>query len=141
MTYTWIEEIEPKEGKAWGVSWGIDAPWAHPIWSQYVLHLYDLTTPLEKPPILYNSKVTHEFLIYAVDPNTPLIRDEPFSKQDYKLLEPPNHGYQFKSMSNSFAQMRLQNIVTGIQFQQINPDTDYTALWDDLFSDAFTLKK
>ncbi|RVJ69206.1 hypothetical protein CN171_23745 [Sinorhizobium meliloti] len=29
--------------------WIIDAPWAHLVWSRYLLSLYDLTTPAPRP--------------------------------------------------------------------------------------------
>jgi hypothetical protein len=31
MTYAWREEFAATDKSAWGCSWGITAPWAHPL--------------------------------------------------------------------------------------------------------------
>ncbi|MQX77904.1 hypothetical protein [Sinorhizobium medicae] len=44
MTYAW-REIIPTQTGVFRAAWIIDAPWAHLVWSRYLLALYDLTTP------------------------------------------------------------------------------------------------
>jgi len=138
MSYAWI--TEPLEAKGvWGVSWGIDAPWAHPVWSQYAMHLYDLTSEGSNPPVIYLPEATHEVLLCAVNPDTPIVRDVPLNEQKFGHLEPANYGYQFRAVDNQTALDRLQVVVDTIAAQKLNPDTDYRAVWDALFSDAYPL--
>jgi len=125
-------------------TWIIDAPWAHPVWSQYALLLYDLTTPLDSgpPPIVYREGDTHEFLLYAIDPKMRVKPGkEPPKDTEMQLLGPANYGYQFKADSNAAAEQRMDETVEAIEQGTLSPDTDFSAQWDVLFSDAHSLKR
>ena len=51
---TLFDSYPSRAGQAFGAGWIITAPWAHPFWSQYVISLTDLVTPMEiGPPLLY----------------------------------------------------------------------------------------
>ena len=139
MTYAWTEELRDPKSGVWGMSWGIDAPWAHPFWKQYALHLYELTTATEKPPTLYLPDATHEFLLYALHPSWKLEHDKPLSEQTYQHLDPPNCGYQFRADSNEAACKRVQAMVDEIVAERLSPDTDYRSRWDAAFADGYAL--
>ncbi len=139
MSYAWRETIERTSKSAWGTSWGIDAPWAHLAWSQYVLYLYDLQTDIGVAPKLHLPDASHEMLLYAVNPDTPIERDKPLSAQKYALLHPGNYGYQFKAADDAAALARIQAIVDEIVAQRLSPDTDFRSHWNAMFSDAFPL--
>lgn len=134
---------DPAAGKAWGVSWVIVAPWAHRAWSHYVLHLYDLVTPTVNAPAIKRVGVTHEFILFAADPDVrhPIKPGQDIKAEPPALLTPPNHGYQFTAASNQAAMERLQGVVDSITVRQLSPDTDWRWHWDHLFADGVTLRK
>ena len=110
------------------VRWDIEAPWAHPFWNSYLVSLCDLTTETGEPPVKYRPDVTHEVIVWALDPETG------------KLLQPPNHGYQFVAPSNEAARERITALVAQIEARQLSPDTDFSKAWDVLFADGVTLR-
>ena len=115
-------------------TWVLKAPWAHPLWHTYVALLYDLTTPTDRPPVLYREGMTHEIMIYALDPEKPATW--PFS-----LLSPANHGYQFKAASNEAASVRITSLLSDIVALKLSPDTDFRSTWDAYFLDGVSLVK
>lgn len=143
-THAWREIIEAGKTQggratAWGCSWGIHAPWAHPAWHQYALHLYDLLSPTGQPPTLHLPGATHEFLLYAISPDTPLVVGTPLSGQEFQHLHPANYGYQFRATSNKAALSRLQAVVDEIVAGRLSPDTDFRDRWNQMMQDAFPL--
>jgi hypothetical protein len=140
-TSAWKDE-SLKNREIFNVAWVINAPWAHPVWSQYVLMLYDLTSISEKhgEPLLHLPDATHEFFLWAIDPDHPIEQKGPLQPEDIHRLTPPNYGYQFKAASHDAAEERLQAIVDGIIAAEINPDTDWRGVWNNaLFPDGYPL--
>jgi hypothetical protein len=125
---------------AWSVSWLITAPWAHPFWSQYQLVLVDLTADLGKPPILYRKGMTHEFTLWALQPDKRydlLVRmDEAMAGKSALLpiLTPQNQSFQFPAESNEAAEARMQAAVDEIHRGELSPDTDFNQQWRDRFA-------
>lgn len=140
MTYAW--KINHPANPIFSATWFINAPWAHPLWQQYLLALYDLTTPTTKPPTLHLRDATHEFMLYALDPEHPIAKDAIVPPEQVYKLSPPNFAYQFKAKSNAEAEERIQAVVDGIVARQISPDTDARSFWNNgLFPDAYALVK
>jgi hypothetical protein len=138
MTYAWMETVPT--ATVFSVAWVINAPWAHPLWSQYLVMLYDLTSPhSDGPPTLHLPDATHEFIVHALDPEFPVPKDAQLASTELRTLMPPNYGYQFKAASNEAAQERVQMIVDGIVAGHLSPDTDFRSLWNKLLPDAFPL--
>ncbi len=120
--------------------WGVTAPWAHPLWHEYLLELVDLTTPTSKPPVLHMVGATHEFILTAITRETQFNHGLPLSMQAVGKLTPPNYGYQFIAKDNLAALNRIQDLVDRIDARTISPDTDYRHEWDTiLFPDAFAM--
>lgn len=138
MTYAW--RIDHPESAVFAVSWIIDAPWAHPVWNQYALCLYDLTTPLDRagPVEFYLEGATHEFILVALDPKHHVPRDTTPGKP-LRRLDPPNYGYQFIAESDAAAAARVQECVDGIAAGKLSPDTDFRSLWNKLWADAYPM--
>lgn len=130
------------EGKPFGATWLITAAWAHPVWSQYALALYDLTTPTDQPAVIHLDGATHELLLVALDPARPATSAQSMVEGgQVQALSPPNHGYQFKAESDAAAVSRLQRIVDEIEAQRLSPDSDFRAAWDAMFRDAHSLRR
>lgn len=137
-TYAW--KVEHPTHPIFSLTWFINAPWAHPLWHQYVLVLYDLVTPTVEAPKLHLKDATHEMMLYALDPEHPIAKGSVPTTESLHRLSPPNYAYQFKAASNAAAEERLQAVVDGIVAREINPDTDFRSLWDNgLFPDAYPL--
>jgi len=136
-----FDELQNEPGGAWSATWLINAPWAHPVWSQYMVLLYDLTTVVEggQPLILYKPDVTHELMMYAVDPKIRIDEEKPLTEQKFTLLQPANYGYQFVAENNEAAQQRVQKLVDRIDAYTLSPDTDYRSVWNELFNDGYAL--
>jgi hypothetical protein len=138
MTYAWMETVPT--ATVFSVAWLIEAPWAHPLWNQYLVMLYDLTSEHpDGPPKLYLPDATHEFAVHALDPDFPVAKDAPLASSELRTLMPPNYCYQFKAESDEAAQARVQMIVDGIVAQHLSPDTDFRSLWNKLLADAYPL--
>lgn len=118
---------------AFGRTWIVNAPWAHPLWSSYAFFLYDLTTEIKgEEPVIYLPGASHELLVYALDPK--FKDDTPFHR-----LHPANHGYQFKAESNEAAEARIVAILEEIEAKRLSPDTDFRTMWDVRFADGVSL--
>ena len=57
-------------GRPFSAIWGVTAPWANPLWHEYLLELVDLTTPTSKPPIFHLVDATHEFMLTSITRET-----------------------------------------------------------------------
>lgn len=129
---------------AFQAGWIVDAPWAHPIWPQYVISVVDLTTkvPGIDDPVFYMPDATHEVQVWALDPDYPITEFKLLPKPTaIHRLTPGNHIYQFKVDDDAAAEARIQKIVDAIERKEISPDTDFTYQWDFLFRDGVTLKR
>lgn len=135
MSYAWREQIENENG-IFNVAWIVNAAWAHPLWHQYLVVLYDLTTE-GVPAIMYMPDATHEFVVYALDPECHIKKDAPIN--DCRKLEGPNYAYQFRAESNEAAMERIQEIVDRIVKLKLSPDTDYRWYWDGMLRDMYPL--
>lgn len=138
--YAW-REIHPTSA-VFSVAWIIDCPWAHPLWNQYWLALYDLTSPHpDCPPTFYLPDATHEFVLFALSPDHPVAKDTPIGDAKVVRLIPPNLGYQFKADSNETALARVQGLVDQIVAGRLSPDTDFRRQWDRRLPDAHSLTR
>lgn len=133
-------DYQTPAGHPWNFGWLIHAPGAHPFWSQYLLLLYDLLTPTEASPKIYLPGATHEFLLFSVNPDEHYSQETTI-KDSIGVLDPPNHGYQFRAEDNLEAQARLSMVVNMIITGELNPDSDARAAWDALFHDGVTLRR
>jgi hypothetical protein len=140
-------DAEFQDNGIWAGTIGFQCPWAHPIWSEYLLFVYDFAKPLDgKQPKKLNEAATHEFMLYAVAPETPIDFDKPlFEQRKLSPLTPPNHGYQFTAASNDEAWDRVNALVDECYKELspgvfvLNPDTDYRRSWDNRMVDGWTL--
>ena len=139
MVYKVAENNEA--GKPYSVTWVFRCTWAHPFWHDYMLVLADLTTDTGEPPVLHKEGVTHEMMLFALDPDKPI--DFGLDVKDMKLtpLMPPNHGYQFYAPTNTEARGRVQGHVDQIEAGVLSPDTDFRSVWDKIFIDGVSLAR
>lgn len=126
------------ETAAMAALWIVTAPWAHPLWSQYAFSLVDLTTPVPgQPPVIHLPGATHEFLLFAINPDMPV--DKWSDRQPGWLLSPINCGYQFIAESHEAALARIQGYVDLVLAGKLSPDTDFRSMWNSLFEDGHSL--
>ena len=131
--------------------WYVNASWAHPAWHDYLVMVVDLDSPCKKPPMKVREDMTHEFLLWAVDPR----HDAPISVEELRdlvvdgnmfsrLLRPANYGYQFVATlsdgdEEEWVRDRIQAYVKAIERKHLSPDIDLRRVWDQLFIDGCTL--
>lgn len=131
------------------IIWLVSAPWAHPVWNDYAIMCYDLTTSIGVKPVIYKEGVTHEVIVFAINPEfkppTTAEELEEMTKDGKKFmgnfLSPANHAYQFKATSDEEAFDRIADIATLIEDKELSPDTDLWRSWDMLFRDGASLKQ
>lgn len=130
-------------GHPFGATWFIQAAWAHPLWNSYAGLLYDLTTPVKPEPVRYRPGMTHEFVLFALDPEHPWPNPDPAMRmkgEGLHYLEPPNMAYQFAAKDDDAAYARIDKLMTAIEERKMSPDTDFrTMMWDPLFKDGCSL--
>lgn len=130
------------DGQAMAAAWIIHAPWAHPAWSTYLVMVTDLTTPMKRSAVLVRDDMTHETVVFAMNPYVDIPSlDEMFvsGKAMEYTLSPANYGYQFKASSDEKAIERIQGLVDNIAERTLSPDTDFRAMWDRIFIDGVSL--
>lgn len=134
------DELDQKDG-IFSAAWGMSVPWAHPIWSEYVLFLYDIKAHAGvAAPILHKEGMTYEFVLHALDPNTKIdFSKNLFDQPALSPLQPANMGYQFKAASNEEAVSRIKPIIDLIENGQMSPDTDFARAWHPFFTEGFDL--
>lgn len=129
-----IHEAGKPEGRPFNATWVLDAPYAHSLWSQHAVMLFDLTTPFgDTAPHIYKPGVTHEVICYAVDPNHPIGGENDLAKMH--LLTPPNFGYQITAKDDAEAEARIGRLVKMFIDREISPDTDWRRVHDRFFSE------
>ena len=129
--------------QAMTAAWLIHAPWAHPAWDTYMIMVTDLTTPMKTEAKLKRDDVTHEMIVFAMNPEKEIPHlDELFATGEAMsyTLSPANHGYQFTAASDEAANNRIQGLVDNIVERTLSPDTDFRAMWDRIFSDGVSLR-
>jgi len=123
-----INDGSQPDKASWSIAYLIDAPWAHPIWSQYILLGY----PLDAPKVIrYRDDVNHEVMLFALDPEYP-VKPEQLRDQKISLLQPANCGYQLNIQKDDFI-ILLDRIIEDIDARRLSPDTDFRFMWNDIF--------
>jgi hypothetical protein len=117
------------------VSWLIEAPWAHPVWHSYNLVLVHLR-PVDgmEPPKVYRAGGTHEFWLYALDPEEP--REALLTRSRVRWLYPANFAAQLVEADDEAAIARVDEAVDLIVRGYLNPDSGAMRQWVNLFGDA-----
>lgn len=139
--FQWGEYAAPKRpDEIYTKAWWVDAPWAHPVWQSYCIFLADLYRPSAigpKEATKYAEGVTHEVIVYALDPDDTNYRVWPEGEGKMpRVLTPTNYIYQFYAVSDEAAKVRIETLVQNIANGQVNPDTDARPQWEQLFADG-----
>lgn len=142
MTET-LHGSTPRGADPFSATWVLTVPWAHPLWDQYLIVIFDLTTPVVgMDTILHLKEATHEIQVWALDPKSRVTELSPdVALGELRRLHPLNHGYQFIAESDEAAMERGQKIVEAIEKGQLSPDTDFIAMWDKMFADGASMRK
>lgn len=121
----WLIDLEPDEVARGSTSHGIiHAPWAHPLWSWYVVWSVHLR-PIEgfPPASLARPEATHEFQVWAaqdLDPNADRSADIV-----RKLLSPQNLVVQLELPDDAAALEITRRLLTAVARAELSPDTDH----------------
>lgn len=115
--------------------WVVEAPWAHPFWSQYFVTCCHLRHIEGGPaPVLFSPEATHETVVAALDPRVILTPEKDRRIAGYlSSLRPLNFVGQFAAEDDEEARRKIKNAVRLIVRGELSPDTDFRALWVDLF--------
>lgn len=139
--------IECGRSKAWPVefvtgpqrgsvcSWIVDAPWAHPAWSQYLITACHLRDVEGLPrPIKFDDRATHEVIVAALDPRI-LLTPENSSRVETHLgaVVPLNFVGQWRAKSDEEAAGNIKGVVNQIVRGNLSPDTDFRQMWAAMF--------
>ena len=132
------------DGQPFCAHWIVKAPWAHPAWDSYFVMVVDLKTPTPQPAYRARPGVTHELMIFAMNPGEdvpPLVEIAESGRMLSYLLRPANYGYQFTANSDKAATERIQGLVDRIVEKTLSPDTDHRKAWDLIFDDGVSLRR
>lgn len=107
--------------------WVLEAPWAHPVWSSYVVVLIHLR-PIAggKAPIIYLDGATHEMWLYALSqdaPREPAIRgrESPMAH----AMNPKQFAAQFIEPSDEAAMARVEAALKEVCSGHPSPDSGH----------------
>ena len=140
-------DLNASHGQAWKLerddasavvsSYIVFAPWAHPLWSFYVVSMITLSDkPGVEPAILNEPGMTHEICVMAVDPTWQMTT----KKELPRYLLPINFAAQMKYDSDEDADTRLELAVQEIIEGKLNPDTDAISQWVSRFGGNCLIK-
>jgi hypothetical protein len=110
-------------------AWVVSAPWAHPVWSQYVIsvvHLRDVdgvgAASITRPGS------THELLVVALNPQYPITTARDFvalaERGTSPLLTPPNVVHQFRCDDDEDAVEVCWLAVTAVLNARLTPEPE-----------------
>jgi hypothetical protein len=126
----WTVPIEPGNRCVLAL-WLIDAPWAHPIWSQYCLSLIHLRDAEGfRPARKHDDRATHEVMLCAIDPKT---RVNIGMNDPHEVMAPPNFVGQFHRSNDTEAVDLVRKAVLQVIKRHLSPDTDNRVMWAGIF--------
>ncbi|MCX5495773.1 hypothetical protein OSH11_13750 [Kaistia dalseonensis] len=110
-------------------AWIVEASWAHPVWHSYLVGLVHLRPdPLVLQPILHRPDATHEFWLFALDPDKPRA-PQISGEQRAAMLFPSNFGAQLACPSDAEAMKTIEAAINEIVRGTLSPDTDFRRDW------------
>jgi hypothetical protein len=135
--------MQYKEFKSdpWEAVFVVNRTGVHPLWNNWLVRVYDLTTDLGTELHIYLQGATHEVIVQALNPDFEVPEKIDFDNYQFNLLDPPEHAYQFISVDDDSAFYRIFLACIDIESGELNPDKDGRHQWDELFSDGRTLRK
>ncbi len=122
-------------------SWVVEAPFAHPVWHSYgftLVHLRDIPGAPKATIILPGA--THEFLVWALDPEKPRDRIVKLGDVMGSRLSPCNFVAQLVADSDQAAISRIEDAIREVCGGWLSPDTDYISQWTERFGDNMIRK-
>lgn len=107
------ELVPPGEGPEWAetvCTWLLTAPWAHPLWSQYMLAVVRLRdgVPGFPPPKRQFDGATHELIVVALNPEHgpfTVASVERFQRTGMPYLTPLNIAHQIEGSDEEAAEL------------------------------------
>lgn len=116
------------------VSWCVEAAWAHPVWHSYWICLVHLRPmPDARETKVYLAGATHEFWLYALNPQEP--RTQLVEAGKPAFLNPMNFAAQLVCADDAQALSSIETTVREIVNGQLSPDTDFRRAWIARFGD------
>lgn len=122
----WRLEMPPEARAQIGL-WLLRCPFAHPVWSQWVLSLVHLRAVEGMPAAV--GHCSHELAIFAVDPCVELEPDEAVPARS--LLSPPI-AIDFYARDDIRAVHRIEALLEMVMRRQLSPDDDCRRQWEVL---------
>ena len=136
----WEARFKVERAHAGLGEWVVEARWAHPFWWQYLVFIVHLREGEGLPAAKkHRSDVTHEFHVYALDPDLVVEPRQVMAPGNHQRLTPANMAYQFAAPSDAAAVRRVLNFVEAIADGTLNPDTDARRDWNNLMADSYGL--
>jgi hypothetical protein len=113
----------------------VECPGAHPLWHSYVMFVFDLAPkPGLTDSVFYLPDATHEFHIWALDPDKPRQPIVNAGEWIGRVLQPMNFAAQVR-MSQLEIEAKLVTSVADVIHGRMSPDTDYTRDWARAWGD------
>ena len=107
----------------------VSAPWAHPLWSNYLISVITLADkPGVRPATIRKTGATHEIMVIALNPKFVPETDGP-----PHCLFPSNFAGQYIAQDDREAENILIETVKMVVRAELNPDTDFIRSWENLF--------
>lgn len=112
-------------------AWVVQAPWAHPVWSTYLIMTIHLRPiPRLKEPKILLEGATHEVFVIALHPDHEVDLEDPMQHH----LTPFNFVGQWRAGTDYEAERKIEHTVDEILAGNLSPDTDYVRMWVERFS-------
>lgn len=123
--------------------WIVEAPWAHPVWHSYLIYLVHLRDmPDQRPTIFHVPDATHEFVLYAMDPDADREAVITGRVMPFKMcLQPVNFAAQLVEIRDDLAIERIEAAIRDICDGKLSPDTDAQSQWIERFGNNMIKKE
>lgn len=111
--------------------WFVYAPWMHLAWAWHYVGLIHLRTiPGAPVPRLDFPQATHEFVVYALDPNHDVIAEA------LRPLSPVSIVQQFDAASDSHARLIVEDALELVAQGRCSVDSDFRPTWRHLLREC-----
>lgn len=138
--------IKSPSAPAWqnegcAAAWLLHVPWAHPLWSFYVLQTIALRSieAEDRPPVLQFPGASHEMLVSALNPDMPLADIDDWNgpgTPPMAYLEPFDQCVQFIVADDAQAELVSDLVVRAIVEGNLSPDSDFRGLWRETIANT-----
>lgn len=127
----WPANIDTRAKESTVGCWLVYAPWMHMVWAWHYVGLVHLRPVDGLPPATRSFPgATHEFIVFALDPNVDVIVEA------LRFLQPVSIVQQFDAASDAHARLIVEDSLELVAKGKCSVDSDFRPVWRHLLTEC-----